>query len=301
MRCLLFALISTAILAACGAPPPTQTIAPAATLPQPTPTVAPTATALPLKITQDVVYALPLQPNDSEWKLDVYVPADGKPAPLVLFLHGFAEHKEDYARLYRLIAEQGAIAFGVEWPERAPFAIRDDNRKRYRHLSETLGCAIRFAHANYGGERAQVILMGFSAGAGAGAAIAFAGENAESAWDAFAASGGPPSQVRCVASGSSRVDAFIGIAGGYGVSPTLQQQDPGLWQIINPYSHLGENKNLRVRLLHGEFDSRVPIASTIEFNGALSKAGYDTQFIKFDQGHAVPFDLAIAELKKLWK
>jgi len=60
---------------------------------------------VPLNITKDVVYAAPLPPNDSEWKLDVYAPADGKSAPLVLFLHGFAEYKEDYARLYRLIAE----------------------------------------------------------------------------------------------------------------------------------------------------------------------------------------------------
>jgi len=140
--------------------------------------------------------------------------------------------------------------------------------------------------------------MGFSAGAGAGAAVAFAGDT-QSQFDALGSE--TPPQVRCVASGLSRVDAFIGIAGGYGVSPTLQQQDPGLWQIINPYAHLGENKNLRVRFLHGQFDTVVPIESSIQFNDALTKAGYDTQFIKFESGHTVPFDLAIAELKKLWK
>ncbi len=290
--------MAVAIPVACNSPQPT----PMPTLIAPTPTVAPTATTLQAKITKDVVYALPVQPNDSEWKLDIYAAAEGKSLPLVLFLHGFAEYKEDYARLYRLIAEQGAIVFGVDWPERAPFAIRDDNRKRYRHLFETLDCAIRFARANYGGELAQVTLMGFSAGAGAGAAAVFAGDDADRQWDALAASGGPPPQVKCVAtSGSSRVDAFIGIAGGYGASPTMQKDDPTLWQIVNPYAHLGENKGLRVRLFHGEFDTRVPMESSVQFNDALSKAGYDAKFVKFDQGHAVPFDLAIEELKKLWK
>ena len=99
--------------------------------------------------------------------------------------------------------------------------------------------------------------------------------------------------------GSSRVDAFVGIAGGYGAATSLQQQDPGLWQIINPYAHL-DKKNLHVRLLHGEFDTRLPIDSSIQFNSALQKAGFDVQFIKYNQGHAVPFDLTIAELKKLW-
>lgn len=173
-----------------------------------------------LTVAKDIAYALPLPPNDTVWKLDVYAPADKESLALVLLLHGFAEYKEDYAQLHRLIAEQGAIVFGVEWPERAPFAIRNENRKVYRHLFETLHCAIRFARANYGGDRAQVILVGFSAGAGAGAAVAFAGENSESQFDALGRD--TPPQVRCVADGSNRVDAFVGIAGGYGVSPALQ-------------------------------------------------------------------------------
>ena len=217
------------------------------------------------------------------------------------FAHGSAERKEDYARLYRLIAEQGAIVFGIEWPDRSPLATANDARKRSRHVFDVFSCAVRFARTNYGGDQARLILAGFSAGAGAGGAFALAGESQVGKWDGMDRVT-PPALVKCVASGgSAHVDAFVGIGGPYSRGEVLQKDDPQLWQMTNPYAHLGDNKNLRVRLLHGPFDSVVPIDSSIQFNDALQKAGYDSQFIKTESGHAVPFDLATAEVAKLFK
>lgn len=132
--------------------------------------------------------------------------------------------------------------------------------------------------------------------------MAFAGDNLERAWnDLAAARGAPPPQVKCVADGSARVDAFVGIAGPYNLAASLQTEDPQLWQVVSPYAHLNDNRSLRVRLLHGTNDNRVPIEQSLLFQEALSHAGYDSQLIRFDGPHAVPMPLTVEELTKLWQ
>lgn len=292
------ALIAIALLAAaCSA---TQ-LTPAPTRIPATPTIVSLPTPMPVSVTKDVAYTIPLQPDISEDRLDIYTPIAQKDLPLVIFAHGYAEHKEDYARLYEKIAEQGAAVFGIEWPDRSPLATANDTRKRSRHVSDVFACAIRFARSRFGGDSAPLILMGFSAGAGVGGAFALGGEEQVGKWDGLDRVA-PMQLIKCVANGGSvHVDAFVGIAGPYSRGESTQKDDPQLWHLINPYALIGDNKSLRVRLLHGQFDTVVPMDSSLQFNDALTRAGYDSKLIKFESGHVVPFDLATAEVVTLFK
>jgi dipeptidyl aminopeptidase/acylaminoacyl peptidase len=66
-----------------------------------------------------------------------------------------------------------------------------------------------------------------------------------------------------------------------------------LWRIIAPSERLGENPDLLVQLLHGEIDATVPLGSSQSFQQALAAAGYDAQFIPFDEGHKIPHELTL--------
>ncbi|MBI3732638.1 MAG: hypothetical protein HY259_04160 [Chloroflexi bacterium] len=299
-------LIAVALLAACGAVQPAPTAVPPPSTPAPVAT--PTPLTFSIAAAKDITYTVPLQPDVSAQALDVYAPTERKGWPLVVFLHGLGEGKRDYTRISQAMAERGLVVFTLEWPDRTVSIGERENGKGYRQVFETLACGVRFARASapgYGGDPKRLALVGFSLGAGVGASLAFAGDNPERAWQELAAGrGAPPPQTKCVAEGgSARVDAFVGVAGAYGAGTTLQNDNPPLWQIINPYVHLGDTLrlNVRVRLLHGTFDSRVPMESSVAFNDALTKAGYDSRLVKFDGSHAVPMPLTLEEVLKLWQ
>jgi len=268
------------LLGACGAPEPTPTVV--------TPTMTP-----PVKVTSDVVYATLLQPDVTELRLDVYAPEEAGTWPVIVFLHGFEGNKEYFAPLSQAMVEQGAVVFTVNWPTWIPDLAARENGKGFRETSEVLSCAIRFARAkasDYGGDPSQVALVGFSYGASYGAWVSLAGDNLGRLWEEFASiRGEPPPQVECVVSGvPAEVDAFVGIAGRYDFAELLQERDPELWQIASPYAHLGQDLDLRVRLIHGERDSAVRSEHSVQFNDVLAEAGYDTSLTLFDGLHRVP-------------
>ena len=144
-------------------------------------------------------------------------------------------------------------------------------------------------------------LVGFSAGAGTGAWVALAGDDLDRLWEEFAATRGEsPPQVECVVSGvSANVDAFVGIGGRYGFAEPLQERDPELWQIASPYAQLGQDLDLRVRLIHGERDSAVRPEHAVQFNDVLAEAGYDTSLTLFDGIHRVPIELTAAKVMEV--
>lgn len=259
---------------------------------------------MPVTTTRDLVYTIPAQPDVDAEQLDIVAPVGAKSLPVVIFAHGFGERKADYRRFSQTLAEQGFVVFTIDWPARNAGAR--DNHRGFRRTYETFACAVRFArnHATqYGGDAARLTLMGFSAGASASALLAFAADKPERAWDDFATTrNGPPRQVNCSApEGSLQVNAFVGIAGPYALAEALQKDNPQLWQLVSPYAYLDNPQSARVRLLHGTFDSTVPLAQSTQFYEALTKNGYAVQLIKFDKGHAVPPELTIEEMRKLWK
>src|SRR3954463_6988979 len=60
-----------------------------ATTPEPTPA----STALPVTVTLNITYAVPLQPKVDAQALDVYAPGGHPGGPLVVFAHGLGENK----------------------------------------------------------------------------------------------------------------------------------------------------------------------------------------------------------------
>jgi acetyl esterase/lipase len=269
-----------------------------------------------VKVTKDVAYTTPLQPGalafevgsgvpeyGSVQTLDVYAPTEPGTWPVVVFAHRLNEWKELYADLSQAIAEQGAVVFAVNWPVVYTGEAMEENGVRFRESYETLVCAVRFAHAmasDYGGDPDRVALAGFEMGGAYGAYTALVGDDSDRLWQEFAsARGGPTSQVDCVAGGgSAHVDAFVGIAGCYNRVDQLQEKDPELWELNSIYTHLGENPDLKVRLIHGEDDHECPYEFADRLDSSLAKAGYDTALTAFDGGVYIPSQLIVEEIMK---
>jgi len=314
------------LLAACAAPVPTPTsIPPTATSLPPTPTSAtsaptflpptpilllptptllpptPTSTAAPpfsVEVTSDVAYTLSLQPDVPGQRLDVYAPAAPGSWPVVVFVHGYHACKEGHEKLSRAIAQQGAVVYTIEWRIRLPVVAVNEDGKGFREMHETVACAIRFARATaaqYGGNPDRVTLVGFSAGAWIGGYLALLGDGVDQVWQEFELErGGPPQQVECLESGSSAmVDAFVGIGGAYGLSESLREEDPELWEVCSIDAHLGKNPSLKVRLLHGEWDDTVEAEASVRFDADLTEMGYDSELTQFEGGHMIPLDLTV--------
>lgn len=184
--------------------------------------------------------------------------------------HGLGQSKSQFAALAEAIASEGAVVFNISTSYSVPplDAIED------------IGCAVRFARATapeYGGDPTSIALVGNSSGLAKGAIVAMDG-------DAYSSRG-------CVVTeGSALPDVLVGYEGpfdyathtygGFNVQQ-LQDEDPQLWEAVNPYSHIGGNKDLVVRLIHGRDDDRgaydVPPEVLAAFSEALAAAGHDVE------------------------
>jgi acetyl esterase/lipase len=215
---------------------------------------------------------------DSGRKLDVYTPGGQGPWPVVVVVHGFAQGKFSFAPLAEAIASEGAVVFNIGVETSFPF----------RTAIDEVACAVRFSRATaagYGGDDTRITLVGNSLGATLGAIVAMAGDD-------FAGD--------CVVTeGSAVVDALVGYEGGYdhathnygqvpedGNLPALREEDPELWATVNPYSHIGGNPDLVVRLIHGDDTDaawyEIPRQISVEFHQALAEAGYDAEVTLLD-------------------
>jgi hypothetical protein len=66
----------------------------------------------------------------------------------------------------------------------------------------------------------------------------------------------------------------------------MQHEDPVLWHALNPYSGLGQNPDLALRLIHGgdeaDDNSFPSLGLSTEFHRALTSAGYDSDLTVVD-------------------
>ncbi len=265
--------------------------------PTPTPTVPPgTPTPTPLSLTtaQNITYTAPLQPNLTEQALDVYAPTEPGPWPVVVVVHGYLVRKEANRLISEAIAKQGAVVFTADWPAwTSPTVAAQGDGARLREWAETVACAVRFARTTapeYGGDPDRVTLVGHSLGGGIGSVVALAGDNIGPSWDEFAATrGGPPPQIDCLASeGSAYPEAFVGYGGAYMIFESLKEDDPELWEIASPYALVGGNPNLRVRFIHGKWDSMFPeeaVELARQLVETMQEMGYDATWTVLDAGH----------------
>jgi len=273
MACLVLVML---FLVGCATPvaapptiPATATLVPPTPSPEATPSSTSEAATLTIEITKQIVYA---NVDEVGTLLDVYAPSQPGPWPVVVVVHG-VQSRMHLTPLSEAIASQGAVVYNID----VMFAIRHQGVG-----IERIACAVRFAHAtasDYGGDPGRITLVGNSLGAAPGAVVALAGDDFEG---------------DCVATeGSALLDALVGYEGPYDYAtneshpvldyPNLKDEDPDLWEAINPYSHIGRNPDLQVRLVHGNAEDvaifDVPLEASMEFHQALADAGYDVELI----------------------
>jgi acetyl esterase/lipase len=270
------------------------------------PTAQPTAT-IPagIKVVNDVVYATPLDASASEWKLDIYAPAETGTGPVVVFAHGFGANRKGYVEFSQALALRGAIVFTLDYPTFVEdIALQKDGRG-VRETTEAAVCALRFATARageYGGDVERMVVGGHSYGGYISAWAALAGDEANEFWERFSADrGGPPPQLACAEpGGSARVRGLFGIGGAYNIWKVKRywENDQELMELTDAYSHIGRNPHLQVRLILGEQDEQL-FPHVEGFQAALAQAGYDAQIIRWDGEHSVPIELAVEQAIEL--
>jgi acetyl esterase/lipase len=263
----------------------------------PSPTADEAVSAPAVEVTKDVAYAKPVQPGGTDWVLDVYVPEGPGPHPVVIFAHGWEQHKEAQPELMEMLAQEGAVVFSPNYATYVDdMAVKDDGRG-FREIVDTLGCAVRYARAEavkYGGDSDHLTLVGHSMGAITGVWIALVGDGADDLWSDFAdARGGPPAQVECLASTSSqRIDAVVGVAGPYALfaRERYAQEDPELMALVNLSNHVGGGQDVRFRLIYGTQDN-LSNEDSPKLYERLSDSGYEVEITSWDGGHGVPLEL----------
>ena len=218
--------------------------------------------------------------------------------PVVVLLHGLGATKISYADPSEAIAGHGAVVYAVNAPVGRVGIMAIENGKRFREMSEILSCAVGFAGATageFGGDPDNVVLVAHSYGALYGSWFALGSESIATNWDEYAEDhDGPPMQVTCEAEPSTRLAGFVGVGGGRYAEVEqglLHDEHPDLAQVVDPFSYIGHDPSLPIRLLHGESDLTAPPQSSQAFHEALLDAGYDSQLTFFDGGHVVPPEL----------
>jgi acetyl esterase/lipase len=227
-----------------------------------------TVAAEPTPAAVEVVYA-------DDYIADIYAPTEGDSWPVVVTAHGGWSDRTHTAELAQAISERGAVVYNPNLPYGMP----------YLEMIEHLACVVRLARntaADHGGDGDHVALFGFSMGAYSGTMVALSGDDHHLSSCA-------------VDTGSAMVDALVAYEGPYNwaiseehnnLVPELEQTDPDAWATLNPYSHIGRNMDLRVRLLNGVDedirinDIRPEVAE--EFARALADAGYDVELVLVD-------------------
>jgi predicted esterase len=244
-------------------------------------------------------------------KLHLFAPAQADGAPIVMFLGGRGGSRSDVdAVLVETLVEEGAIVVSVGYAAQASdaYEVLRDHGVNARAMADSVACAIHVARtraAELGSDDPVVAVAGFSLGGGVAAHVALSGSTLEARWEEFAGQGGPPRQVECeVTEGSTDVGALIGMGGAYDLFVPIyegryglsyqQELDPALWQVLS--SSVDANPDPKVRLIHGETDSTVPYANSVDFEEALTDAGFDVELVAFEGGHTVPSELAAATI-----
>jgi hypothetical protein len=236
--------------------------------------------------------------------LDIHAPAEPKDAPVVVF---FPERDEYSARpaLIKDLVDNGVIVVVVRYAaiNSRPESILAEGSADARAMADSAACAMHMARdraARLGSTDPMVVLASFGMGGAPAAHAALFGSELESRWEEFAAEGGPPRRVECeIATGSTHVDALVGDSGRYDIlvpayegtygSAYQQERNPAQWQFLA--SAVGLNPDLKIRLIHGTYDSSPPYEHATEFAELLGEAGYDVRMIGFEGGHGVESDL----------
>lgn len=203
--------------------------------------------------------------------LDVYVPAGTGPFPTVVLLRGGPSGPggRGYLNLFAdELASRGILVFNADMRDLAGLG------GGYPAAFEDVACAIRFARSDasqYNGDANTVTLVGHSLGGWVGSVVAL---------DPTEFQGG------CLAGGSGRPDAFVGLAGNYQISnggnywdlydffggapdATASARSAG-----NPFNY-ATSAPIPVRLVVGTADTSVDPVNSIALDNFLTQQNWN--------------------------
>jgi acetyl esterase/lipase len=304
---------SSAPVVPTAAPSPSATPTVPAESPSPNPSPIPTATSVPVtpgppvgetpvpcgtfdpacaRMPVSGAGAVPFTPDvacgslgQCTLKLDILFPRAAGPWPVVVAVPGGPAApgiRSGLGEFAQLVAGQGAVVFVADYRESPEWA--GGSPTTYQDIA----CAIRFARAHaaeYGGDGRRVTLVAHSLGP-------FFASTAALSADSF-----EPAPGTCLTTaGSTKPDAFIGIAGIYsqvGVTSGFldsffggsQAAAPAAWAAGDPFAVIrqaGANR-IPVRLIHGDMDINVRPQSSQDFEQALEAAGFASQLTVIPQ------------------
>ena len=272
-----FALLLTGLLVSCSAvgnlfatPTPTPTI---------TPTPTPSSTPFPLygQSLLDVTYCTM---DGLPQKLDIYLPKEGGPWPLVIYVHGGSWMTNDKAEAKGLAEWLNPLGYAV-----ASLNYRMYPKVRFPALIEDPKCGVRYLRANavkYNLDPNRFAAWGASAG---GHLVALLGTaDASAGWE-----------VGEYLDQSSRVQAVVDMSGPADLS--LKFKNSGLMTVImmafaikpaerlvgSPISY-ATSDDPPFLIIHGDQDPIVPLEQGQAMYDALIKAGAPAKLVIVKNG-----------------
>ena len=206
-------------------------------------------------------------------RLDIYVPTGPGPFPTVVLARGGPGGlggRRYLATFARELASRGLLVFNADYRDMAA------DGGGYPAAFQDLSCAVRFARSEasrYGGDAGPLTLVGHSLGAWVGSVVAL---------DADEFKGG------CLADGSGRPDAFVGLAGNYLID--AGEVDSDLYAFFggsatataaarvasNPFKY-ATRLPIPVRLVAGGWDVTVYPSASIALNAFLKGRGWNVE------------------------
>ncbi|MDR3418415.1 MAG: 4-hydroxybenzoate octaprenyltransferase [Nevskia sp.] len=200
-------------------------------------------------------------------RLDVFMPADGNTAPVVLLIHGGswkAGHRRDMEPLATALARRGYVAVDVSY--------RFAPRFRFPAQLQDLQQAVRWVRGHAAALHAdpqRLGAWGFSAGAHLAAMLALVGP--QDPW------GAADVHVQALVGGGTPTDLLLFNDSDepqlLGATP---QQDPALYRHASPV-YLVTPHAPPTFLYHGSADAEVPLQQAVLLSDALRSAGVPVQ------------------------
>lgn len=204
-------------------------------------------------------------------KLDVYVPTGPGPFPVAVLVRGGPGGLGGRTYLDTFaseLASRGILVFNADYRDTA------SQGGGYPAAFQDVACAVRFARSQagqYNGDAGPVTLVGHSLGGWVGSVVALDP-------DEFGGS--------CLAGGSGRPDAFVGLAGNYVLEAGEVSSDlatffggsasatAGARAASNPFKY-ATGSQIPVRLVAGTADGTVNPAASVSLNAFLLQRGWN--------------------------
>lgn len=238
---------------------------------------------------KDVIYATV---GGKALALDLYLPANVKSPPLIVWVHGGAWRVGDKTQYPKPLVEQGFALASLDF--------RQSTEARFPAMVHDIKAAIRFLRAksaDYGYRTERIAISGASSGGHLAALVGLTNGNKElegTLGDHLNQS----SSVQAIVSyfGASNLTSIIAQSTPFGLNvrrPALDlllgdQPDkvPALAQLASPVLHVNKSSP-PLLMLHGDQDPQMPVNQSLELEGAYKKLGLDvTLDIVYGAGHA---------------